>query len=149
KLLKRHKKATINWDNDKLTLHEREDYYHDMRKAAKKLRYAAEAARSATILKTKGLYAACTEMQSVLGDVQHSVISRDKLLHFATSASRRGEDTFGDGLLYQRERAIGLEALKDYESAMKAINEAFKPLKKQMDKELPYRFTAQSSFHLP
>ncbi|APT82243.1 CYTH and CHAD domain-containing protein [Corynebacterium ammoniagenes] len=134
KLLKRHKKATKNWDNDKLTLHEREDYYHDMRKAAKKLRYAAEAAGSATKLKTKGLYAACKKMQSVLGDFQDSVTSRDKLLHLATSARRRGEDTFGYGLLYQRERAIGLEALKDYESAMKAINEAFKPLKKQMDK---------------
>jgi len=134
KLLKRHKKATKNWDNDKLTLHEREDYYHDMRKAAKKLRYAAEAAGSATKLKTKGLYAACKKMQSVLGDFQDSVTSRDKLLHLANSARRRGEDTFGYGLLYQRERAIGLEALKDYESAMKAINEAFKPLKKQMDK---------------
>lgn len=134
KLLKRHKKATKNWDNEKLTLHEREDYYHDMRKAAKKLRYAAEAAGSATKLKTKGLYAACKKMQSVLGDFQDSVTSRDKLLHLATSARRRGEDTFGYGLLYQRERAIGLEALKDYESAMKAINEAFKPLKKQMDK---------------
>lgn len=134
KLLKRHKKAVKNWDNEELTLHEREEYYHDMRKAAKKLRYAAEAAGSATKLKTKGLYAACKEMQSVLGDFQDSVTSRDKLLHLAQAARRRGEDTFGYGLLYQRERAIGLEALEDYERSMKSIKQAFKPLKKQIEK---------------
>ncbi|MGO1645440.1 CHAD domain-containing protein, partial [Corynebacterium casei] len=134
KLLKRHKKAVKNWDNEELTLHEREEYYHDMRKAAKKLRYAAEAAGSATKLKTKGLYAACKDMQSVLGDFQDSVTSRDKLLHLAQAARRRGEDTFGYGLLYQRERAIGLEALEDYERSMKSIKQAFKPLKKQIEK---------------
>lgn len=134
KLLKRHKKAVKNWDNEELTLHEREEYYHDMRKAAKKLRYAAEAAGSATKLKTKGLYSACKDMQSVLGDFQDSVTSRDKLLHLAQAARRRGEDTFGYGLLYQRERAIGLEALEDYERSMKSIKQAFKPLKKQIEK---------------
>ncbi|MGO2777140.1 CYTH and CHAD domain-containing protein [Corynebacterium casei] len=134
KLLKRHKKAVKNWDNEELTLHEREEYYHDMRKAAKKLRYAAEAAGSATKLKTKGLYAACKDMQSVLGDFQDSVTSRDKLLHLAQAARRRGEDTFGYGLLYQRERTIGLEALEDYERSMKSIKQAFKPLKKQIEK---------------
>ena len=134
KLLKRHKKASKNWHNDELTLHEREEYYHDMRKAAKKLRYAAEAAGAATKLKTKGLYAACKKMQSVLGDFQDSVTSRDKLLHLAQAARRRGEDTFGYGLLYQRERAIGLEALEDYEACIKDIKQAFKPLKKQMEK---------------
>ena len=134
KLLKRHKKAVKNWDNEELTLHEREEYYHDMRKAAKKLRYAAEAAGSATKLKTKGLYAACKDMQSVLGDFQDSVTSRDKLLHIAQAARRRGEDTFGYGLLYQRERAIGLEALEEYERSMKSIKQAFKPLKKQIEK---------------
>ncbi|NWO07391.1 MAG: CHAD domain-containing protein, partial [Alteromonadaceae bacterium] len=103
-------------------------------KAAKKLRYAAEAAGSATKLKTKGLYAACKDMQSVLGDFQDSVTSRDKLLHLAQATRRRGEDTFGYGLLYQRERAIGLEALEDYERSMKSIKQAFKPLKKQIEK---------------
>src|SRR5699024_502197 len=134
KLFKRHKKAVKNWDNEELTLHEREEYYHDMRKAAKKLRYAAEAAGAGTKLKTKGLYAACKKMQSVLGDFQDSVTSRDKLLHLAQAARRRGEDTFGYGLLYQRERAIGLEALEDYEACIKDIKQAFKPLKKQMEK---------------
>lgn len=132
KLVKRHKKAVSNWDNSELTLHEREDYFHDMRKAAKKLRYAAEAAGSATNLKTKNLYKACKQMQSVLGDFQDSVTSRDKLLELAETARRRGEDTFGYGLLYQRERTIGLEALDAYAESFKAIKSAFKPLRKKL-----------------
>src|SRR5699024_9426384 len=140
KLLKRHKKASKNWHNDELTLHEREEYYHDMRKAAKKLRYAAEAAGAATKLKTKGLYAACKKMQSVLGDFQDSVTSRDKLLHLAQAARRRGEDTFGYGMLYQRERAIGLEALEDYEACIKDIKQAFKPLKNRWKSSFRYFF---------
>lgn len=134
KLVKRHEKAVKNWDNLELTLHERENYFHDMRKAAKKLRYAAEAAGSATNLKTKNLYKACKDMQSVLGDFQDSVTSRDKLLELANTARRRGEDTFGYGLLYQRERAIGLEALDDYAESFKAIKSAFKPLNKKLKK---------------
>ena len=134
KLVKRHEKAIKNWDNPELSLHEREDYFHDMRKAAKKLRYAAEAAGSATNLKTKGLYKACKQMQSVLGDFQDSVTSRDKLLELANAARRRGEDTFGYGLLYQRERNIGLEALDDYAESFKAIKSAFKPLSKKLKK---------------
>ena len=132
KLVKRHKKAVSNWDNTELTLHEREEYFHDMRKAAKKLRYAAEAAGSATTLKTKNLYKACKQMQSVLGYFQDSVTSRDKLLELAESARRRGEDTFGYGLLYQRERIIGLEALNAYSDSFKAIKSAFKPLRKKL-----------------
>ena len=132
KLLKRHKKAVKNWDNEELTLHEREEYYHDMRKSAKKLRYAAEAVGSATKLKTKRLYKACKQLQSTLGDFQDSVTSRDKLLNITEQARRRGEDTFGYGLLYQRERQIGLEALDTYAEDVKKIKEAFKPLKKKL-----------------
>ncbi|MDO5031322.1 CYTH and CHAD domain-containing protein [Corynebacterium sp.] len=132
KLVKRHKKAVRNWDNLELSLHEREEYFHDMRKAAKKLRYAAEAAGSSTSLKTKNLYKACKQMQSVLGDFQDSVTSRDKLLELAAAARRRGEDTFGYGLLYQRERAIGLAALDDYSTSFREIKAAFKPLNKKL-----------------
>ncbi|MDO5511412.1 CYTH and CHAD domain-containing protein [Corynebacterium sp.] len=125
KLMKRHKKAVSNWDNRELTLHEREEYFHDMRKSAKKLRYAAEAVGAATQLKTKRLYNACKAMQSSLGDFQDAVTSRDKLVQMATAAGRRGENTFGYGLLYQRERATGLKSLEDYADEVKAIKAAY------------------------
>mgnify|MGYP002715594655 CR=1 FL=1 len=78
------------------------------------------------------LYKACKQMQSVLGDFQDSVTSRDKLLELAESARRRGENTFGYGLLYQRERTIGLKALDDYAESFKDIKAAFKPLRKKL-----------------
>lgn len=131
KLRKRHKRAVRNWSNDELTLHEREDYFHDMRKSAKKLRYAAEAVSAATGLKTRRIYRACKDMQSVLGDFQDSVTSRDKLLAMSASEHRRGHDTFAFGLLYQRERAIGLKSLDDYDKAYSRIKAAYQRLRKK------------------
>lgn len=128
KLMKRHRRAVKNRDNPELTLHQREEHYHDMRKSAKKLRYAAEAVGAATRLKTGGLYKACKELQSILGDFQDSVTSRDKLLTMAAAASRRGEDTFGYGLLYQRERTIGQESLEDHAKAVQKITTAYERL---------------------
>ncbi len=129
KLAKRHRRAVGNWDNRELTLHEREDYFHDMRKSAKKLRYAAEAVGAATDVKTKRLYKACKELQSSLGDFQDSVTSRDKLVHLAQAAERRGESSFAYGLLYQRERALGLQALEEYKDGVKQIRSAYERLK--------------------
>lgn len=130
KLRKRHKRAVGNWDNEDLTLHEREEYFHDMRKAAKKLRYAAEAVGSATGMKTGKIYKACKQMQSVLGDFQDSVTSRDKLLAMSQADRRKGNDAFAYGLLYQRERYIGLESLEEYSDAYAKIESAYRKLRK-------------------
>lgn len=130
KLRKRHKKAVRNWDNPELSLHEREEYFHDMRKAAKKLRYAAEAVSTATGLKTRRIYKACKQMQEVLGDFQDAVTSRDKLQAMAATDARRHRGTFVLGLLWQREREIGLQALRDYDTAYRKITAAYKRLRK-------------------
>ena len=135
RLMKRHRRAVKNWDNHELTLHQREGYFHDMRKSAKKLRYAAEAVGAATELKTRRLYNACKKMQSSLGDFQDAVTSRDKLVQMADAARRRGEDTFGYGLLYQRERVIGLKSLEEYSEEVKAIGSAYERLVKNSKKK--------------
>ena len=132
RLMKRHHKAVKNWDNTELSLHQREEYFHDMRKSAKKLRYAAEAVGATTQLKTKRLYNACKALQSSLGDFQDAVTSRDKLVQMSRAAHRRGEDTFGYGLLYQRERTIGLKSLEDYPDEVKAIRKAYERLMKSV-----------------
>ena len=134
RLMKRHRKAVENWDNTELSLHQREEYFHEMRKSAKKLRYAAEAVGAATELKTKRLYNACKAMQSSLGDFQDAVTSRDKLVQMADAARRRGEDTFGYGLLYQRERNLGLKSLEEYSEEVKAITSAYERLMKSVKK---------------
>lgn len=132
KLMKRHDHAVENWEKSEIPLREREENFHNMRKAAKKLRYSADAVGRATGLKTKELYAACKTMQSVLGDFQDSVTSRDELLALAESARKNGEDTFCYGVLYQRERQIGAEALEGYRKAAKDIEEAYKKLAKKV-----------------
>ncbi|GAB3946531.1 CYTH and CHAD domain-containing protein [Corynebacterium tapiri] len=127
-LRKRHKKAVRNWENKDLSLHEREDYFHDMRKAAKKLRYSAEAVHEATGLKTRKVFKACKQMQSTLGDFQDAVTSRDRIAHLAQQHRRHGRDTFALGMLYQRERELGLKALKSYEEDYARIAAAYKQL---------------------
>ncbi|MEJ5998534.1 CYTH and CHAD domain-containing protein [Corynebacterium sp. H130] len=143
KLMKRHNVAVTEWDDTDTPLREREENFHNMRKAAKKLRYSADAVGRATGLKTKELYAACKTMQSVLGDFQDSVTSRDELLSLAKQARKHGEDTFAYGVLYQREREIGMEALRGYHEAAKDIEAAYKKLAKSMKKEAA-RVAAQS-----
>ena len=132
KLLKRHHKAIENWENSELGLHEREEYFHAMRKSAKKLRYAAEAAGATTKLKTKRVNKACKEMQSLLGDFHDAVVSRDKILELARAARQRGEDNFGYGVLYQREHITSREALANYQDAFEKVHKAFKPVAKKL-----------------
>ncbi|MDO5076000.1 CYTH and CHAD domain-containing protein [Corynebacterium sp.] len=129
RLVKRHEKAVSRWGDLERPLREREGYFHDMRKSAKKLRYAADAAR-ATGLKTKKLYEACKRMQTVLGDFQDSVTSRDVLLRKAGQAREAGEDTFAYGVLFQVERERGLESLRDYATSFEKIEKAYEAMKK-------------------
>lgn len=110
-----------------LPLHEREEYVHDVRKAVKKLRYATAAADSAGI-KTKRLAKATKQLQTVLGDFQDAVTSRDRILRLAEEARERGEDTFAYGMLYERELARGNSALAGYDEAMREVKKAFKKL---------------------
>lgn len=127
KLRKRHAKMEKYAEDAALPLAEREAYIHAVRKAAKKLRYAAVAAEGSG-LKTGPLVKACTRLQSVLGDFQDSVTAREHLVQLAQDAHARGEDTFAYGVLYQRELELGQEALTGYPKAMKKVKKAFKKL---------------------
>lgn len=125
KLAKRHKLALEHYPDMSLPLHDREEYVHDVRKAAKKLRYSANAAKDSG-LKASKLSKACKELQEILGDYQDAVTSRDRIEKLAASARKRGEDTFSYGMLYQREMSRGDKALKDYPKAFKEVKKAFK-----------------------
>ncbi|WP_291314205.1 CYTH and CHAD domain-containing protein [Corynebacterium sp. UBA2622] len=128
KLRKRHAKVLDHYHDTDLSLHRRENYVHDVRKAAKKLRYASVAAEGAG-LKTGRLTKACKALQSQLGDFQDAVTSRDRLERLADAARGRGEDTFAYGMLYQRELARGEEALKGYEDLIGEVKKAFSKIK--------------------
>jgi CHAD domain-containing protein len=85
---------------------ERDAALHEARKAAKRARYAAEAARKALGKPAKARIARFTEVQQVLGEHQDSVLAREALLRIATEAQRTGEPSFSYGVLYEREAAL-------------------------------------------
>ncbi|MFI6860738.1 CHAD domain-containing protein [Streptomyces sp. NPDC050421] len=78
---------------------------HDARKAAKRARYAAEAARPALGKPARKSVKRLKAVQSVLGDHQDSVVARDALRTLAVQAHAAGEPSFTWGLLYGQEEA--------------------------------------------
>ncbi|WP_295627247.1 CYTH and CHAD domain-containing protein [uncultured Corynebacterium sp.] len=129
----KHRKAVAGRDDASLSTDEREERFHDVRKAAKKLRYSAEAAQS-TGMPTKKLYAACKKLQSSLGDFQDTCTARHVLLQKSRRAHARHHDTFGYGVLYQIERMDGLTALERYDDDVDAVLKAYDKLAAKMDK---------------
>jgi CHAD domain-containing protein len=76
---------------------DRDNAIHRIRKRAKRLRYTADATGAKKVSKR------AKKLQSLLGDHQDSVVSREHLSRQAEAAHVAGEDTFTYGLLYQRE----------------------------------------------
>ncbi|WP_250286897.1 CYTH and CHAD domain-containing protein [Streptomyces atroolivaceus] len=84
---------------------ERDVAMHGARKAAKRVRYAAEAAKPALGKPARKFAERMKSVQSVLGDHQDSVVARDALRALAVQAHGAGESAFTWGLLYGREEA--------------------------------------------
>ncbi|WP_413753661.1 CYTH and CHAD domain-containing protein [Streptomyces sp. R-74717] len=85
--------------------HDRDLAMHDARKAAKRARYAAEAARPALGKPAERIAKRMKTVQTLLGDHQDSVVARDALRALAVQAHAAGEPAFTWGLLYGREEA--------------------------------------------
>lgn len=88
---------------------ERDEALHGARKAAKRTRYAAEAARPALGRPAKKFAKRTKRVQQLLGDHQDSVVARGTLRELATQAQRAGEGGFTFGLLYGREEALAAD----------------------------------------
>ncbi|MEU4260654.1 CYTH and CHAD domain-containing protein [Streptomyces argenteolus] len=84
---------------------ERDRALHEARKAAKRARYAGEAARPALGKPAKRFTKRVKAVQKVLGDHQDSVVARDALRALAIQAHGAGESAFTWGLLYGQEEA--------------------------------------------
>ncbi|MGW7457946.1 CYTH and CHAD domain-containing protein [Streptomyces sp. NPDC054797] len=85
---------------------ERDLALHEARKAAKRARYAAEAAAPALGKPAKRLAKAIKKVQSLLGDHQDSVVAREALRGLALQADGAGESAFTWGVLHAREEAL-------------------------------------------
>lgn len=81
---------------------------HDVRKAAKRARYTAEAAGMS------GAAERAKEVQEVLGRHQDGVVAQGVLLEEAERARRAGEDTFPYGVLVGIESAEAARAHDEF-----------------------------------
>ncbi|MCX4778377.1 CYTH and CHAD domain-containing protein [Streptomyces sp. NBC_01264] len=79
---------------------------HEARKAAKRARYAAEAAAPALGKPARKLAKAVKAVQSLLGDHQDGVVAREALRGLGVQAAGAGESSFTWGVLYAREEAL-------------------------------------------
>ncbi|MFD4338463.1 CHAD domain-containing protein [Streptomyces anulatus] len=84
---------------------ERDAALHEARKAAKRVRYAGEAARPALGKPAKRFTKRVKAVQTVLGDHQDSVVAREALRMLAIQSHAAGETAFTWGLLYGQEEA--------------------------------------------
>lgn len=73
---------------------------HDVRKAAKRTRYAAETLQPILGKDASRLAAACSIIQDTLGAHHDAVVAAARLLDLADSARANGRDTFTYGVLY-------------------------------------------------
>jgi CHAD domain-containing protein len=98
--------------------HERDLALHRIRKRAKRLRYTA-AATGATQVSEQAKV-----IQTLLGDHQDSVVSREHLGHQAEAAHTAGEDTFTYGLLYQQEADLAERCRQQLDDALRKLAKA-------------------------
>ncbi len=92
---------------------DRDDAIHRIRKRAKRLRYTADATGAKKVSKR------AKNLQSLLGDHQDSVVSREHLIQQAEAAHAAGEDTFTYGLLYEREAELAAAAAAELEPKLR------------------------------
>jgi CHAD domain-containing protein len=95
--------------------HERDLALHRIRKRAKRLRYTA-AATGATQVSEQA-----KAIQTLLGDHQDSVVSREHLSHQSEAAHAAGEDTFTYGLLYQQEADLAERCRQQLGDALRKL----------------------------
>ncbi|GGG04880.1 putative adenylate cyclase [Rhodococcoides trifolii] len=104
------------------------DAVHEVRKSAKKLRYAAEPAALVLGDRAEKVGKAAKALQSVLGDYHDTAVSQDNIMVEVAKAREDGEDTFAYGVLYEREGHAGAEYLVGYPSARARLDRAARVL---------------------
>ncbi len=91
---------------------------HRIRKRAKRLRYTAAATGALRVSEQAKV------IQTLLGDHQDSVVSREHLGHQAEAAQTAGEDTFTYGLLYQQEADLAERCRQQLDEALRKLAKA-------------------------
>jgi CHAD domain-containing protein len=93
---------------------ERDLALHEVRKAAKRLRYAAETAQPVFGKKAKRLTSMAKDIQQLLGEHQDTVVARRTLREIGVRAHLAGENGFTFGRLHALEEARAAELEHEY-----------------------------------
>lgn len=88
---------------------EREHRLHEARKAAKRVRYAAETLTGIYGKEAKEFVAAMKRVQSKLGDHHDASVTQQRLRELGDEAARTGDNAFVFGVLHAREERALLE----------------------------------------
>jgi CHAD domain-containing protein len=102
----------------------REEALHETRKAAKDLRYSAEAAQPSAGRDARRLAKRAKQVQSVLGDQHDAVVARGTAREIGIRAHLAGENAFTFGLLHER---CDQDAARLAAHAQDVWAEAFRP----------------------
>ncbi len=94
---------------------------HEVRKAAKRLRYAAEGARPVLGKPAKRLAKRAEAIQELLGDHQDTVVARETLREIAVHAHLDGENGFTFGRLHALEEARAAELRAAYPALLRRL----------------------------
>ncbi|WP_076258604.1 CYTH and CHAD domain-containing protein [Intrasporangium flavum] len=100
---------------------ERDAAFHEARKKAKRLRYAAESAERASGKRARSLAKDAKRVQKILGTHQDAVTARVRLRELGVQAHLAGENGFTYGRLHALEQARAERAEAEFESAWKAF----------------------------
>ncbi|TSE01090.1 CHAD domain-containing protein [Skermania sp. ID1734] len=97
------------------------DALHAVRKAAKRLRYAAEAASPVLGEPAERVAGDAKSLQSVLGDHRDAAESQELILREAQAARAAGDDLFSYGVAYMAERQQAHRIIADYPRALEVL----------------------------
>jgi CHAD domain-containing protein len=97
---------------------------HDVRKAAKRYRYALEVAEPSMGKKAEKARKAARDLTKVLGDHQDGVVAQPLLRELGMKAHNSGENGFTFGLLFEGERVRADEAEREYAESWKRVRKS-------------------------
>ena len=103
---------------------ERDPRLHEVRKSAKRARYAAESAAPVAGKPARRLADRMTALQDVLGEHQDSAAARALLVELAAASHLAGENGLTYGLLHAQESARADEARRAYGPALRKASTA-------------------------
>ncbi|HET9649406.1 MAG TPA: CHAD domain-containing protein, partial [Microlunatus sp.] len=99
----------------------RDEWYHEIRKASKRLRYAGESVAPAFGEPAVVLAERAEALQEMLGEHQDSVVARTALRNLGVRLHLDGDNAFTIGRLHALEQVRGASAIAGFEQAWTAL----------------------------